>query len=162
MKNAKGQMLLEFVIAALIFFGILFFIISLLNTNVSRYSLSAVADSLESKAVRVSEMLLSEGMWDNGTYSPGLVAGRNVIDYGKLGRFRELCENNYTYVQLLLGLTTQGMAGKNAKDFYISIDDDRKNVMECGGKQRPATSANIRRYALSQNNTIVSLDIFVW
>ncbi len=162
MKGGKGQMLLEFVIATLIFFAILFYITSLLNANVSRYSLSAAADSLEAKAVRVSEQLLSIGLWDNGTpSSPGLLDNRSLIDYERVSRFKALC-NDYIPVQRMLGLTSAGFIGKNAKDFFISIIDNKKKLLECGKSTRPATSAHIRRYALSQNNTVAVLEVFVW
>ena len=86
MGEGKGQAIFEFVVATVLFIGIVFYIISVLNSTMSTYMGSNYVNHLNEEAQRVSEILVrSPGVWDGGTpKSPGIALEWPVMDDSKI------------------------------------------------------------------------------
>jgi hypothetical protein len=75
----KGQMIFEFVVAAMLFFAILFYIISFLSTNFGQRTATVAADNLKMKEIQLSGDIIVNGninkSFINITCEKGIIDG---------------------------------------------------------------------------------------
>ncbi len=141
-------MIFEFIVAAVLFFGIVFYAISYLNSNVSQYSSEAWSSSLESRIVQVSDFLLhSTGNWSGGIpLVLGIASKWPVLNESSIALMDNYCENNYAGVLQKLEM------GVNRIKIQI-INETGDMLMDCGPDFPEETiRASIVRFALSDKN----------
>ena len=159
----KGQMIFEFMVAAVIFIGIVLYIIMYMSGSIGSFSSEAHSNFLETKAVQISELLVkSPGVWDDGVpVQPGLALDWPVLDPVKVGDFQAYCqdEGNTDDLQEKLGLVERGAFFDRTYSTRIAGAG-----VDCStGTFSPEEpqGAYIRRYAVLDGET-VALDVWVW
>jgi hypothetical protein len=167
---AKGQMVFEFAVAALLFFSIMFFIITYLNQNVRSFSSDAYLEILQSKAFQISDMLLrNPGIWVNQEPRViGLEKDWPVLDGEKIIWFSNYCDSSGGYDSLkgLLGLKEimyDFDTGEN-RNFNVTITDIESSAVlaNCGKEVGGTKGALIRRVAVSEGLHLLTIDVNVW
>ena len=165
----KGQLVFEFIIAAIIFIGIIVFVLNILNANVSIFSSEYQAYNLESKAIAASEAFVRTAS------GVGVALDWPVLDPDKLtelvvldmdGNANGLCndiDNQYDTLLSLLNLVERpGL--QNTYNVNIEVDklDDSFNYLNCG-KTFPegVFSASIERFAILEGAP-VRVVVNVW
>lgn len=166
MKNRKGQMIIEFVIAAIFFFAIIVYVITYLGSNMTTFSSDFYKNELESRVVQISELLIhNEGLWN--TSSPiiiGLAKKWPVLDYDKIERLDGYCNgpiDNYKYLLRNLDLSSP-IPGYNVK---ILVKNESDTILDCrSGMIIPRTeiAARVERAVLGENDETLSLTVWVW
>ena len=173
----KGQMVLEFIISAVMFFAVILFTINYLNNEVSVFSSDYFTNEVESKAVQVSELLLhSPGVWksDGSAEAIGLsdewpVLNMTKVDYMEQyycssdNRYNELLEMLDMKIKLLYG----GEWINRWLRLYIRIValDGEELLLECpanGYEPESGTVATMRRFAVLEDGRRVSLTVSAW
>jgi hypothetical protein len=161
----KGQMIFEFIIAAVLFFAIVFYIINVLGVNVSSFSSSSQLDVFQSKALQISEMLVSsKGVW-NGVEPAvvGLVKDAPVLDSEKIQNFNITCRMNYAGLKEKLGLK-EYLYEDVEKEYNakIRIYKNQTEIVDCGPYEPPKERGGVKRFALSDDGEIITVRVEVW
>lgn len=162
--SMKGQMIFEFVAAAMIFFGVLFYTISLLNNNVRVFSSDSFEDVMNGKIITLSEYILhNKGNWSVDPPSIGLAKEWPVLSYNKIEKFSTYCNESYNDLIETLGLfETYYGVGSLRHNIRIEIEDNGNVIMVCGPEKTPKRYFSVRRFALSENNTILKINFKIW
>lgn len=160
----KGQMVFEFIIAAVLFFAVILYVVNYLNTAVYGFSADFYTDSLHTTALQISELLLkNQGILESGVpVVVGLASdsGWPVLSSAKIGYLKDYCESSYTeLVHQKLGLE----ANKNMA-INITQPHSASPIMDCKGAVIPegVTIAHIKRFVLSESNEVLTIDVWVW
>ena len=162
----KGQFIFEFLIAGLIFFTIIVYTINYLNVNVSDFKSKFYQSRLQSKAIQISEVLMSSesslGLVDDSGFS-----------------LTKIQDFNNTYCEIPFNATKY--KGKLIRDFYLyekviySPDEGFPNdvkiilnsasgemLLDCGLRiPRNTAKAEIGRVG-TLNREIAKLKVVVW
>lgn len=158
-NNRKGQAVFEFLIAAMFFFYIVFYVINHLNTTAIVFSNDFYMNSLEHRAFQISEILLhQEGKW-NGSFPEaiGLSAGWPVLNETKIQYFQAYCGDNRSDMLKKLDIDIS-----DGHEVMIEITNTSGTVMKCHRLPEGVINTNIRRFALSQSGEILTMSIWVW
>ena len=166
MGKRKGQMIFEFLVASVIFFAVIFYLINYLGVAVNTFSGNFYSDNLQNKALQISEFLvrfnLSEGGWP-------------VLSSARMNSFR----NDYGcsapdpckaagYGDLLLALDLDEKSGMIEGLNYnvnITINDTSTGnfVLDCGcSVPENVGTGEVRRFALDESGDILILDVRIW
>ncbi|RLJ10240.1 MAG: hypothetical protein DRP15_00660 [Candidatus Aenigmatarchaeota archaeon] len=151
----KGQLVFEFVISVILFFGIVLYIMNMLNTGVYGFVYKSWDNVLESKGIEITEVLLKQpGLWnDTVPLSPGFVVDWPVVNITKMVYFNTYCSTNYNDLKDLLGL--------QRKNFRLEAEGNVTYIV-CGPVPPNTTVSYIRRIALGDNNDVISFRLWVW
>jgi hypothetical protein len=84
----KGQMIFEFIIAAVVLFSIIVYTLTYVNGEVSLFSGNFRSDRMESKVIRLSESLLNPYSHHN------IVDKWPILDHDKILLFNNTCNND--------------------------------------------------------------------
>jgi len=146
MMYKKGQAVFEFIVVAILFFSIVFYVIIFLDNSVSNYSAGSQFNSLEAKAMEISEYLVHVNLTKKWP----------VISYESVNQLDEACNDDY------IGLLGRFDAGN--KRVKLQVNDGAEVLLDC---ERTKTVPDIRRaeverFALSENNTILNIRVIVW
>jgi hypothetical protein len=166
----KGQMIFEFMVAAVLFFGIVLYIMSYLNASMATFSDDLYINSLHSKALSASELLVvSEGNWSGSTpISIGLASGYPVLDSTKMQYLQSYCSNNYrdTLDKLnIMGAPFYLAGGGKGFDAYLEINETGgASRLSCGQPPGGALFAEVHRVALSDDSPkkVLLVRVMVW
>jgi hypothetical protein len=158
MKKRKGQMVFEFMVAAVFFLAIIMYVINQLNTTVYLYGNEYRMNTLESRAMEISEILVKNpGVWDNQTpISPGLAVEWPVLNQTRIGWMDSYCRTNYTELAKTMGV------GPDLYGFRIEVAEDEGNLMECGQLARGRINAMVERVVLSESGELLSVVVWTW
>ena len=169
----KGQMIFEFVIAAVLFFGIVFYSINLMNSEVNVYSGDYFMNELENKAIQVSELLVhNPGIWygDEATADMdivGLSNGWPIMNSTKTNLLEDYCFNNgygaYLADNLDAELSTP-YGGRKMK-VYLRINEinpDKELVYSCGYEPEDVTFARVDRFGITEDGDMINISVGVW
>ena len=173
-------MIFEFSVAALLFFGIMFFVITYLNQNVRSFSSDAYREVLQSKAFLISEMILRyPGDWED-PYDPvvGFEKDWPVMDTVNMTRFQNYCnwggdgvDSGYNNLRKAFGISEKMYdfdTGTN-RQFNVTItnieklegDPDRV-IVNCGAQPAGMQRALISRVAVNEAGELLSIKVNVW
>jgi len=102
-KKVKGQLVFEFLVAVLIFFGILFYVLNYLGSSVSSYREAYASESMGGLSYKIGELLaMNKGNWTGA--SPRMVPGVlglaedwPVLNYSKIQSLQWYCNNRPEY-----------------------------------------------------------------
>ncbi len=159
MRRKKGQMIFEFMVAAVLFFGIVLYIMSYLSASMASFSDDFHVNTLHSKALAVSELLVhSKGTWAGATpVSVGLMEGYPVLNSTKMNYFGRYCQISGNYRNILRALNlidTPFFMGGAERRFNVRIEineTDGTSRMQCGSYGGEEIFAEVSRVALSDN-----------
>ena len=161
-------MVFEFLVAAIVFFSIMFYIINFVSASFTDSSSTAYTDSLNSKAMQISELLMhTEGTWTPTLTSLGLEHEWPLIANNKINSLNQECTANPTLVKQLLGLTE----ARYDREYNYNITMKTvsgASLLNCGSKRTQMASGHSKRigvlYFPSTGTTgdEVVLDVFVW
>lgn len=161
----KAQMIFEFIIAIVIFFTIVFYIINVLNVNIESFSSRSRHDVLQTKALEISELLVSnKGIW-NGSIPIvlGLVKNRSVLDSKKIIDFNTTCNMDYNKLKGMLGLKERVYEDlEKGYEIRVTIYKNQSKIVECGPFKPPKDKAYIKRFALSENGDLLTIVVEIW
>jgi hypothetical protein len=151
----KGQLVFEFVIAAVIMFSIIVYSISFLNNRMDAYHTGFVSNSMESKAVKVTSMLLNQGC--------GIVGEWPMLDSGRCALLESECENDYDSVLARFGLERR-VSYDRPVHLQISIEGlGGASYMTCGNSPPERVSkVAVTRFVLLPSREIARLRVTVW
>ena len=163
MRNRKGQMIFEFIIASVLFFIILLSVLTSVNLQAGQYAAATAASGSEAAAIRISEQLrTSAGVWDfsaPSVRSIGFAKSAGVLEQRKLDTFVGICGTSYPLVLSLLDPGQQTYASTHVK---ILVTNSTTTIVDCG----PAVSAEkpgfAERVALQENGALAKILVWVW
>lgn len=143
----KGQAIFEFIVAAILFFGVVFYVITFLSTTVSDYSMESKLNNMESEAFSLSEYMVNIRLADEWP----------VMSYDKLQQFNQSCNNDYMGMMSELGI------GVN-RDMKVKVTENNRTIVDCSAlvKIPDVERAEVKRYALSQNESIMTVTVTIW
>jgi hypothetical protein len=176
MGKKKGQMIFEFIIAAVLFFGIVFYVINYLNIEVGVHSGRYFTNELENKAVQVSEFLMHDpGIWLSGEEGPpvvdpspvviGLSDGYPMLNSTKINYLSKTCANDYSTIldKLDMGIEVYGGGGRWLKAVIIINDIMTGNTLvQCGYEPVNVTYAEVNRIGVTEDGKFVNVTVGVW
>ncbi len=152
----KGQVVFEFIIAALIVFSIIFYSINFISGDFGLRHNRFMSDRLESNALRVSDMLLSN-------HQNGIIGTWPRLDAVKMAAFDAECDANYIDMLPKLGLK-EGAPYVNYIQMNIQVADSSSYVT-CGRTPPDEIGkATVTRYAVSPSpsNEISTIVVTLW
>ena len=170
MRLHKGQMVFEFLIAAVLFIGIILFVLNTLNTNVSIYTGDYYRYNIEGKAVAASEALVKI------TKGIGLAKEWPVLDSARVSALNTRCgtfsaqpEKYLVLLQDLNLLDKPFFTGTGlAYDVRIEVNQTAGGqLLLCEPPNPPkmpgnVTSSRMRRFGILDTGQIVELTLWVW
>jgi len=157
-KKRSGQMIFEFIVAAVVFIAIIFYIITYLTSSMGAASSEFYASSLQGKAVQVSEVLLKT--------PSGLAEEWPVLSSTRIDEMERRCLNDYQGLVRELGLFKEYAETVRYYNLKVKIDwINGTNILDCMGPGlmdvKAAQKGEVRRYALL-NGDVVTVDVIVW
>jgi hypothetical protein len=158
----KGQLILEFVVAGLIFFAIAIYTINYLNVNVSDFSGKFYQNYLQTKALQISEILMNDasslGLTDNAEFNITKIQSFNSSYCNPSGDYKNLAEELHLYQKTVFGLLPN--------DVRIEMNTSTgATLLDCGPIRTPRniTRAEVGRVGVLQDGgEIANLRIVVW
>lgn len=146
MKRKSGQAVFEFIIAAVLFFAIIFYIINYLDTSVNNYSAGSQFNLLEAKTAEISEYLVYVNLTEEWP----------LLSYSAIADLEWSCNDDYP------GLLKRFDLGD--KKVKLQIHEGPELLLDCERARAvpDMERAEIERFALSENNTILSIRVVVW
>lgn len=146
-------MTIEFIIAAVIFFSILLYVIIHMNSGLSEYREDFYVNEIQSKAVQISDLLVhNEGI--------GISGGYPVISGSRISSLDAVCRNDYSYAGLL---ETLDLKHRRIK---IQVNESGTGIvlLDCGPDMpEKATNAGMTRFGLlDTTNEAVIISLWIW
>lgn len=160
-NKMKGQLVFEFMIAVVVFFGVVVYVLNYLNGNVSAYSADSLSESRQSKASQIGELLvLNKGNWAGGIPAVvGLSEEWPVLNYSKIMWMNASCNSDYHGFMDKLGVPY-----RNGLKIMV-MDEQGGYLADCmWGKPVPANmaKAEAKRYGLNQTGSVLAVSVYVW
>jgi len=153
-------MVFEFIVATVFFLAIIMYVISHLNLTVSVYGNEYHTNSLESKAIEISEMLVKNpGVWNNQIpLSPGLALEWPVLNQTKIMWLCLYCNTNYEELAKTMNIDSA------VHGFQIEITEDGNplTLLGCGQLARGIINAEVERIALSESGNLLRVTVWTW
>jgi hypothetical protein len=154
----KGQMVMEFVIAALMLFGIMAYVMGNLMFNMGTRSSESGQDTLVSEAFAASDVLLrGGGSWTGSVpRMAGLSDGWPVLNATKVQYLQAYCAADYE------GLAAEfGLGERHGISIRIN-ETGVGEILSCGSRTPSAVHANVRRVALTEAGDVALVEVSVW
>ncbi len=156
-------MIFEFLLATILFFSIIFYSINYLSATASGFSFAFYSNSLYSKAIQISELLLKNtGTWDGDVpIVLGLASKWPVLSEAKIEHLNNYCESDFDDVLSKLDFT----GDFSKRTVKINIMKGSETLLNCEDAAMPgsATVAHVKRFALSdQGSAVLVINIWVW
>ena len=155
MGKKKGQAVFEFVIATILFFAIIFYILNFLNATIFNYNSQFNNIVLESKSVQISELLVKDaGKWSGETpIIIGVADEYPVLNETKMINLENYCITNY--IDLIDNFNL------DRRKFRINITTDSNSYL-CGPPVPSVTRSKTERFGILPDDSIVRVDVWVW
>jgi len=170
-RKLKAQLIFEFLIAVLIFFGILFYTVNYLSWTVSGYSADFSSQSMESEVSQVAELLvLNKGSW-TGVWpnvipvSPGLAQEWPVLNDSKIRWLNSSCNtlpSGYEDLLKKLDLSPKHRVKIRITETMPAGTSVRADCRWEVPIANTAASVETRRYALSESGNILTVGVIIW
>jgi len=166
----KGQMVFEFIVAAILLFGIIVYSLTLLNVNATQFRDDSYHNDLEIRAIQVAELLVH----NRGDYTTpiavGLSSNHPNISAANMNQLDILCSGVDGYIELLKSLNfleTPYLSGRPNYDFRILIENSTDVFVDCkdpagGTTPRGRYVGHTNRFALGEDGSIISIQAWVW
>jgi len=166
----KGQLVFEFVVAAVLLFAIIIYSLNLLNINMTEYRNDYHRNDLEIRATQISELLVH----NTGDYTDpiilGLSSGWTTLSVNDMTTLQTTCSNAVGYASLLESLDlleTPYMSAKPNIDFNITIQNISAVLVSCGDTSSDHVPTNVhvgyaKRFSYSEDGSILSIEVWTW
>ena len=165
----KGQMIFEFMVAAVIFIGIVLYIIMYMSGSMGTFSSDYRSNFLESKAVQISEILAhSPGVWVDGEpVQMGLATEWPELDKAKVELLQAYCPGHAGELREMLDLVEREtfLVGETPVERSYDVWINVSGQLDCSTTVIPAgepKGAHMRRYAVLDDGEAVTLDVWVY
>ena len=163
----KGQMVFEFIIATVLFFSIVFYVLNFLNTQTEIYSADYLTNELQSKGFQISEMLVhNQGIWyDDGSASViGLSNKWPILNSTKINMLEDYCLNHYDELLEKLDMEMATPYGTRFMKIVIEINETgtENEIMKCGYEPQNITVVRVERYGITEEDKILRISVGVW
>jgi len=162
----KGQMVFEFIIAAVLFLAVVVYTFNYMSSAVSTFSSGAFTNSLHVKGMQASELILrSKGSWSGGVPDAlGVAEEWPMLSPQYLQNLEDYCEDNYDDGGGLL--EKLGFSGPRKTFIKIIVKDHEGGIVcQCApDSDMPEGSivAHVRRFAVSEQMLPLSIDVWTW
>ncbi len=163
----KSQLTFEFLIAGIIFFVLIIYVINYLNTNVSGYKNQFYFDKLQKKVVEISEV-----MTHSNETGFGLAEEWPILSLSKIQTFNTSCINDYLGLMKNLSVDEQTSYGVKSHKMKIIINTtDGNTLVNCRPENTPPdfipgniTKAEVQRFAVLNNpeKSLLILRFLIW
>jgi len=154
----KGQMVFEFVIAALILFTIVVYVINFLASAMGAYHSRFSGSFLESKAIQISEVLMNDPV-------EGLSYEWPQLDAEKMADFDAGCQDVDSYIALIGDF---GLVENEPFEIYhhMSImvnSTDGTSYVDCGRTPpEMMTRSVVTRFGVLPSGGLATIQVMVW
>jgi hypothetical protein len=160
----KGQMIFEFVVAAMLFFAIIFYVMGFLGSSVDAFSSGHHENFMQNKAIQISELLVrNPGVWSSGVPTTvGLAKDWPVISANKTRWFDSYCDTDYE--GLLDMLDVFEVIESNITRYYnLNVRVGGRQNMTCGPPVPDRGEVyRMQRFALAEDSSVLNLTVSVW
>ena len=153
--------MIEFIIAALLFFAIIFYTLNYLNTTVWTFDQDHYANFLESRSTQISEILLtSPGVWESGIpKSVGLAGKWPELNTTKISWLNDSCHSDYRNLMSLLDIDPD----LHSADIDIIEEGNPSGLVQCERSHPDGVqSATTNRVALSDSGNMLRIEVTFW
>jgi hypothetical protein len=158
-SGMKAQAVFEFIIASLLMFAIVIYTISYLSSAFAAHHEIATTADLESKAMRVSDML-------TGDTDVGIFSLWPELDKGKMQGLNNSCDGNdgYFYTLDRLGLNETYPAMRYNRLYILASSKDGDIYIDCGRVPvEDAASGQITRFGyVPGDGKLANITVTVW
>lgn len=168
----KGQAVFEFVIASIMFFGIMVFIIMSMGNVFGSFTGEYYSNVLQGQAVAVSELILkTPGNWSGETpLSVGLSEGWPVLNSTRIAYLNALCNSDYTKTLDMLDIesksfTIQESGFNRSYNMNMTIINMTSNkvILDCGKEiSLRAEKGGIKRFGVSNTSDVLVFELWLW
>jgi hypothetical protein len=167
----KGQMVFEFIVAAVIFIGVVLYVVLLLNSTISSYTGDYSKNALNEKALRISEILVhSQGVWEPVAgssptmYRPiqaGIASDWPVLNDTEIRYLASYCTVDYGKSGLV---DLFGIGGETlAEGVGIKISNSTNgSILDCSTGTVVLEHAYAERIAYTPESKMVKVGVTVW
>lgn len=160
----KGQLVFEFIVAAVLFIGIVIFVLNTLNSNVAQFTGSYFSQSLEHKALIASEALVK-----TRSGIVGLAESWPVLNSSKIQALQAFCNDPLNYTDFLMKLNLEEKPGFGTYDARLIINNTKTGatLLDCKPPLSPflpssVSSTHLKRFAILNNSDPVEVIIWIW
>jgi hypothetical protein len=149
----KAQMAIEFVVAAVIFFSLILYVLTFMNSSISEYRDEFYVNDLQSRVIQISELLVHDSV-------VGISGGYPVVSSSRINSLQQRCDDSYP--NLLVDLDLRHHRIK----IQVNESDTGNAILDCPGvisRPETATKVSIMRFGvLDTTNEAVILNLWVW
>jgi hypothetical protein len=157
-RAMKGQLVLEFVVAAILLFGVITYVMGNVMTSAGSFNVQSAESTRTATAFAISDLILREG----GTWTGGepLVVGVSddwpVLNSTKLQDLEDYCGSDYEGLKYRLGLGPRnGMA-------ILVNETGVGEIMQCSSPETEVSHSKVTRFGLTEAGNIAKIEIWVW
>ena len=157
-------------VAMVVFFGIVLYVLNSLNASVSGYSTDFLSETMESKANQIGELIvLNKGNWSasGGLVLAGVAEDWPVLNRTKIFWLNVSCNNDYPGF-----LSNLGLSSRNGLKVVINEtkpDGTVSSLADCpAGRLVNVKRAEAKRYALAPDVSspnimnVAGVFVYVW
>jgi len=157
-------MVFEFIIAVMLFFTIIFFMLNYMNTAVSGYDRDFFQEDMESKASQVSELLvMNNGVWvGREPVVLGISAGWPVLNSTKIQWLKNYCiyPANYSKLADSLGVHPRTMMKIQINETWS--DGSLHELANCSVREPVSAKIESKRFAINETGGIIVISVKIW
>ena len=157
-RAMKGQLVLEFVVAAILLFGVIIYVMGNVMGNVERYNFQSAENTRMVMAFTISDLVLRDGgVWSGGVpVVVGVAEDWPVLSSVKMQDLEDYCNTDYEELRNMLGLGPD-----NGVAIFIN-ETGVGGIMSCGSPELDVKHSKITRFALTESGNIARIEIWVW
>ena len=146
-------MTFEFIVAAIVFFSLILYIMVFLNSTLSEYREEFYVNDLQSRVMKISDLLLHNK-------DVGISGGYPVINTALVDSLQQTCDNNYPSLLRALDITDHRIRIQINKSRSGDIILDCPSVISIPGS---ATKVGVTRFGvLNTTNEMVIINLLMW
>jgi hypothetical protein len=154
----------EFIVAVLVFFSIIFFILNYLGAAVQSYDTGFFQEDMESKASQISElMVMNKGVWiEAEPVVLGLSRDWPVLNSTKIQWLSVYCSYpaNYTKLMNSLGVHPRSMVKIQVNG--TRADGSPYELATCNIREPVGSKVESKRFALNESGGTVVVSVKIW
>ena len=157
-------MVFEFIIAAILFFGIIIYTMTLINQNVTSFRDDSFHNDLELRSIQISEIILHHP-WTSDVW--GFSDGWMSINRSAPYQFGQECSNYAEILEMFNLNEAPYLSAKPNHDLRILIKNSTDILLDCmdpGISSLPTNRyvAHTQRFSVLNDGSIVSVNVWVW
>ncbi len=154
----KGQLVLEFVVAAIILFGVILYVMGNVMASVDSRNAGSAQNTLMTRAFMISDAVFrGSGVWTGETpVMIGVSDDWPVLNSTKMQYLESYCSTDYQDLKYRLGL------GPDNGVAMLVNETGMGEIMRCGVPETGARYAKVTRFGITESNNVARIDVWVW